>query len=354
MRLYFFSLGYRIIRKMSIIVYSIWCFIVGRTYDLEDVSDFGNHQMAKLDSFPFGLFYTFSIPRGLQTSFFGHNFKSPLIAASFQSDKKALLRWLKFGLGGITFKTIMADSRVGNERPRLSEVIIAGNRSIINAMGLPGEGVGPFVDSIINEDVWQMDIPFGLSMGGTNKEEYINVFNAMNQNLSSKFPHLFYEVNISCPNTEDGKTLSENPDELLFVLSEMRKECRNPIIVKVSPDQDNNSLLEIVETIKPISGIGINAGNTSYMNRKDVGLKEHMFKPIGGGVSGLPLFLRMLNMIKLFKPFNIPIIATGGIDSGQKAMAALNEGATLIGMASALIVDPYCIPRINQYLASHK
>ncbi|MBT3589648.1 MAG: hypothetical protein HOF45_08130 [Candidatus Marinimicrobia bacterium] len=335
-------------------LYSFWSMLMGKPFDLETISDFGNRQLSHLDSMPFDLFYSFSIPNGIITSFLNYEFKSPLIAASFQPDKKALSRWLRFGLGGVTFKTMMLDPQTGNERPRLSEIMVNGKKSFINAMGLPGEGVQSFVNTILDENIFPREIPLGLSIGGDNKEEYVQVFHDINRKMSSIYSQLFYELNISCPNTNDGKMLSEHPDDLLYVLSKIREESQCPIIIKLSPDQDEIEILRMIETIKSVSDIGINTGNTSYMSREKAGLNEYNFKPVGGGVSGPSLFLKVLNMIKLLKPFKLPIIATGGIDSGEKAKAAIHEGATLIGMASALVIDPYCIPRINQYLGIHK
>ena len=353
MRVILFSFAYRIIRNISIMFYSFWSMLTGKPFDLETVSDFGNRQMAHLDLMPLNIFYSFSIPKGISTPFFNFEFKSPLVAASFQSDKKTLSRWLHFGLGGITFKTIMVDPRSGNERPRLAELIVNGQKSFINALGLPGEGVQSFGNALLDENMFPKDIPLGLSIGGNTKEEYVKVFSKLNQKMGSNYSQLFYELNISCPNTEDGKMLSESPNDLLFVLSEIRKNSPSPIIVKISPDQNESDLLHMVETVRSVSDVGINAGNTTYMSREKAGLSEYNFNPMGGGLSGPSLFLKVLNLIQLLKPFQLPIIATGGIDTGEKAKAAIDEGATLIGMASSLVLDPYCIPRINQYLSKH-
>jgi dihydroorotate dehydrogenase len=70
----------------------------------------------------------------------------------------------------------------------------------------------------------------------------------------------------------------------------------------------------------------------------------------GGGFSGPALFDRTLEMVKLFSEFDLPIMATGGISNIHHIDAAKENGASLFGMATALVLDPYCVPKINKRL----
>ena len=70
----------------------------------------------------------------------------------------------------------------------------------------------------------------------------------------------------------------------------------------------------------------------------------------GGGLSGAPIFKRTLEMVDLFSNFKNPIMATGGISSIHHVNAAKNVGASLFGMATGLVLNPYCIPKINSSL----
>jgi len=69
-----------------------------------------------------------------------------------------------------------------------------------------------------------------------------------------------------------------------------------------------------------------------------------------GGLSGLPVLKRTISMVKLFSNFKNPIMATGGISNISHVNAAKSAGASLYGMATSLVLDPYCIPRINSQL----
>jgi dihydroorotate dehydrogenase len=345
-----FSLGYRFTRRLAIIFFKIESLISGKFFDLELVVDFGNKYMAKLDDCASEVFFNFNIPNGMDREIYDLHFRSPLISASFQSDKKSLVRWRKMGLGGITFKTIMKNKREGNNRPRLAEVKSKDETFLLNALGLPGEGVDSFLDSICTEDIIQLPAPMGFSIGGDSPEEYLDVFQSIHRQLEGKIPQYFYEINISCPNTVDGKSLSEKPEALARLLQTIRTESERVIFIKISPDTSNQSLILMAERVNSFPKIGINAGNTTYRTRKIMGLTQKQFRPDEGGLSGSLLFDRTLEIMHLLKPFSFPKIATGGINTGKKAKAVLDAGADLIGMATALVLDPYCIPKINHYL----
>ena len=54
------------------------------------------------------LIYDFPIPEGNQVEIFDLKFPSPLIGASFKSEKAIMSMWMRMGLGGTIYKTIMA------------------------------------------------------------------------------------------------------------------------------------------------------------------------------------------------------------------------------------------------------
>ena len=70
----------------------------------------------------------------------------------------------------------------------------------------------------------------------------------------------------------------------------------------------------------------------------------------GGGLSGMSIFNRTIEMVNLFSKFSIPIMATGGISRIEHVQALKKSGASLFGMATSLVLDPYCIPKINRQL----
>ena len=135
----------------------------------------------------------------------------------------------------------------------------------------------------------------------------------------------------------------------------MRNSCSNIIVVKVSPDSSKRNIFEICDTLASVDKCAINLGNTKYITATSVGLNKKTFSGDGGGLSGKGLFDTTLKNVELIASnFDIPIIATGGISSYRDVSLALKKGATLVGMASQLVIDPFQIPLINSKLSNEK
>ena len=343
----FLSINYRLIRRLVIMQQSLF------KKDLEGaiiVGDKINHLLMNL---PLRHLFKFSIPNNIGTYLYDLDFPSPIIAASFKDDISAFLQWQFVGLGGITYKTVLKDSSEGNKRPRIQEVNHNGNYALLNSLGLPTKGVDNFVNHFENQKLLSFNRPIGISIGGDSINDYVKVFELINSKVeSSSFNQFFYEINISCPNTEDGKCLSDDLHQLSFLLTKIRSLSSKVIVVKTSPDSNDSEILKICEILSSVEKSAINVGNTRYISIESVGLKQNHFSKPGGGLSGYPLFNDTLERVKLINDnFQIPIIATGGIGNYNQVKSVINSGARLIGMASQLVTDPFIIPQINNKLS---
>ena len=349
MREIFFSFCYRFTRFVVTKTLYFFQAIRFKSKDLEPAVKLGDSVLSTL-SFVGGPFFNFSLPNGKDVEVFDLKFQSPLIGSSFKSETSILNIWLKMGLGGLIFKTILQNQRNGNDRPRLQDAYLDDQKGLLNTMGLPGQGIDSFSQSITQSKLWKFNRPLGISIGGDSYKEYIqNISKIQDAMVSTSFP-FFYEINISCPNTDNGQTLGENPMLLNDLLTEIRQDNFTAISVKVSPDLSDKKLKEIGDLCKTQEKIFINAGNTQYKRPSDVGIHPSNFSMNGGGFSGPSLFLRTLEMVKIFSEFNIPILATGGVSTIHHINAAKQKGAVLFGMATALVFDPYCIPKINSQI----
>jgi dihydroorotate dehydrogenase len=354
-RKYLFSFFYRATRFLARIITSLYQFIFNKKQDLESIVDFGDRNLVKIDKLFGGIAYQFLIPDNLEVELFDLKFKSPIIASSFKSDKNLIGIWLKLGLGGAILKTIMKDERKGNSKPRLQQVRLERQACLVNALGLPGEGVEKFSKAIIDNPLWNHKKPIGLSIGGENLDDYIKTFNVLdtmsNKLKSSKY---FFELNISCPNTDTGSTIGENIDELETLINHIRAKNDSVVSVKISPDWNNDHLKKIGEVIKSKEKMIINAGNTQFKTIEYLGFKNGSLPRGGGGLSGVAIFPRTLELVNLFNDMNLKIMATGGISTIHHLNAVKDAGASLYGLATALIMDPYCIPKINYALSRVK
>ena len=342
------SLKFRAIRRTVISLFAKW------PKDLERAIIIGDNLNHLLMNSPFRYFFKFKIPVNIDTKLYDLSFPSPLIAASFKDDVSSLYQWQLMGLGGMTYKTVLKSPSDGNKRPRIQEIKYNGGYGLLNSLGLPTKGVEYFVNHLENKKLLSFNRPIGISIGGNSEEEYLEVFRSVHSKVaSSSFNQFFYEINISCPNTDDGKCLSDDIQGLSALLNNMRASCSNVIIVKVSPDNTKENILEICEALSVVEKCAINLGNTKYITAESVGLNQKTFSKEGGGLSGSGLFETTLKHVELVSSrFNIPIIATGGISSYNDVQAVLGKGATLAGMASQLVIDPFQIPLINSKLSN--
>ncbi len=346
-----------------------------RHRDLEEVVEIGDKKLKALPRWT----YSFPIPDGIGVRFHDLHFPSPLTLAAFKDDLEIIDIWMQLGFGGACIKTVMQEPRKGNKRPRLQEVTVDGHSCLLNAMGLPGDGVEEKVKDITHAKIWGHGRPIGISIGGSSMQEYKDVFDRLNRSLQvvedaqfrfatmravagnqprpQKKPLPYYfEVNISCPNTPEGQQMTKHPELLEELVQYMRTKTPRVIGVKLSPDTPDQELLRFAEMLMAHEQTYVNLGNTTFRKCADVGLPPNAITIGGGGLSGPALYERTLDMIRKVAPTGIAICATGGIDSAEKVLALQRvagqyEVPLIVGMATAVVKDMYCIPKINRELA---
>ncbi len=358
----------------------------GRARDLEEVVEIGDKKLKALPQF----LTSFPIPKDIGVQFHDLYFPFPLTLAAFKDDLEIIEIWMRLGLGGACIKTVMKEPREGNPRPRLQEVTVnIDERCLLNAMGLPGHGVEGKIEELEQAKMFRHGRPLGISIGGSSVEEYKEVFDKLNaylQNvedrdyglqvwfeilqqrprpaMSQQQPTLpirpplpyYFEVNISCPNTPEGQQMSKHPELLEELVKYMRTKTDRVIGAKLSPDSKDKELIAFAEMLMPYGKVYVNLGNTTFRKCVDVDLRQDAITKGGGGLSGPALYNRTLEMVEAVAPTGIAICATGGIDSAEKVHAVQRVGyehniPVIVGMATAVVKDMYCIPRINRELA---
>ncbi|MCQ2183991.1 MAG: quinone-dependent dihydroorotate dehydrogenase [Bacteroidales bacterium] len=153
-------------------------------------------------------------------------------------------------------------------------------------------------------------------------------------------------VNVSCPNSKSVNDLQDITylSEIINSLISLRHlyDDYKPIAVKLSTDIPKSQLDYILDFML-LRGVDAVVA-TNAVNRKD-SLKtsqSKMRKYSDWAISGAPLLDKMLYMVSYIKERTngcLPIIATGGIDTPQKAVMALEAGASLVQMCSAVAIQ---------------
>ena len=159
-------------------------------------------------------------------------------------------------------------------------------------------------------------------------------------------PHADYvAVNVSSPNTANLRQLQQ-VDQLrpiLEALLEARLRLTTssgkalPLLVKVSPDLSSEDLSAIARLVRELNIDGVIATNTTITRDSVKGLRNSEQQ---GGLSGAPIRSLAQRAIPILRDQlgpDVPLIAVGGISSGDDAVAALRAGADLIQIYTGLI-----------------
>ncbi|MDD3432680.1 MAG: dihydroorotate dehydrogenase (quinone), partial [Tepidiphilus sp.] len=155
----------------------------------------------------------------------------------------------------------------------------------------------------------------------------------------------YVTINVSSPNTRALRELQRG-DSLEALLAGLREEAerlaasqgkRTPLVLKIAPDLEETELDLIAEKVLEYRIDGVIATNTT-ISREGVAHLPHGQET--GGLSGEPLRERATAVLAaLAQRFQgqVPLIAAGGILSGEDACAKLRAGASLVQIYTGLI-----------------
>ncbi|GLH69239.1 dihydroorotate dehydrogenase (quinone) [Geothrix rubra] len=298
------------------------------------------------------------MPEGLHRTVFGLDFPSPLgLAAGLDKGATLLPLWQALGFGHVEIGTVTPRPQPGNPKPRLFRFPQAG--LILNRMGFNSEGAEVVAARL-------RDRPQGLIVGGNlgkNKEtpeaqaldDYRDAYRLL-------APHVDYvALNVSSPNTPGLRNLQapEALKPLLAGMLDLRKEMgleRQPLLLKLAPDLAPEDLDAIVE-VAAASGIsGLIATNTT-LDRGVVAepLRAQVEAKGAGGLSGVPLKAKAREVRRRLLAAlrgRLPLVACGGLGSAEDVQGALDDGAALAQVYSALIFEgPGLVGRIHRGLS---
>jgi dihydroorotate dehydrogenase len=308
-----------------------------------------------------GSLYSYSNP-SLEQNIFGLKFPNPIgLAAGFDKNATMAPVLSKMGFGYLEIGSITANPSTGNPKPRSFR--LPADRSLINRLGLNNDGVQTISRRLKNLDV---SIPIGINIAKTHDpnitgedaiQDYVTSFVILKEIAD------YITLNISCPNTTEGKTFEE-PETLNALLEHLeigKDSSLPPVLVKFSVDLEDNQLEELVSICEDHAIDGYVATNTSS-KRNNLTTSASRIEKIGrGGLSGKAIAKKSTDMIRkihaLTKGEKV-VIGVGGISSGEDAIEKLKAGADLLQIYTALVYEgPGVVKKINreiaQYLKDH-
>lgn len=267
-------------------------------------------------------------------------------------------------LGAVTVKGVRKDPWPGNAMPRHCEV----PGGMVNAIGLQGPGVLPFIDHYIEHycDTVKASLerrgcdapvpPMIVNIWGGSIEEYAEVAKTLSDCSFANGDNPVVgaiECNVSCPNVkEGGHTFGQDPSVLARLVKAVRAATKLPLIVKLAPNvpdlkpytaacEDNGAdALALINTI-PAMVIDINTRKPVLANRT-------------GGLSGRcvhPVAVKCVYDAHRFS--KLPILAMGGVYSWQDAVELMLAGATAVAVGTATFTSPAVAADVTDGIAAY-
>ena len=240
-------------------------------------------------------------------------------------------------LGTFSFKGTTEEARFGNPLPRIAEA----SAGIINAIGLQNPGA----DHVIAEELPAMKAFFRkkviANIGGSTTDEYVRLA----ERFSKEEQVGILEINISCPNVEQGgMAVGTSPEKAYAVTKAVKAVAKKPVYMKLSPN-----VTDIASIAKAADGISMI--NTLSGMRIDLRRKQPVIARKIAGYAGPALFPVALAMVyRVYEAVRIPIIGMGGVSSAEDVLEMMMAGASAVGVGAANLVDPYVCYRMVEQL----
>ena len=271
-----------------------------------------------------------------KTKIFDKEVDNPIgMAAGFDKNAEVYNPLFRLGFGFVEVGTITPLKQYGNSKPRVFRLVE--DEALINRLGFNNHGAEAVLDRIkSNDKLGLLGINIGPNKDSSNRlNDYLIGLKTFHKVAD------YITINISSPNTENLRNFHEETklqDLLKSILREKNELNSNiPIVVKISPDIDENQINSISEILlqNEIKAIIISNSSESLRDKLN-NIQKHQ----KGGLSGKPIEKKSNILINRFYKIlkgKIKIIGVGGVDSGQAAYDKLIAGADFIQLYTGMV-----------------
>lgn len=283
-----------------------------------------------------------------QVECFGTHFRNPILLAAgtagFGREVAGVIDLA--ALGGLVTKAVSPEPRAGNPSPRVAET----RGAMLNSVGLANPGL----EAVRREMLpWLREhlalTPVIVNVVGHTVQDFVTVV----QGLAKESGIAAFELNVSCPNVEQGGAEFGADEAILTdLVRRARQATDRPLIVKLSPALADH--VRIATAAAQAGADGFTCVNTLPALLYDE-YAPHVAR-LGAGTGGLsgppllPVGVRVTRIVA--KATGRPVIGAGGVRTGRDAWQYLEAGASLVAVGTAALADPRAPERIARELAA--
>ena len=282
-------------------------------------------------------------------NFLGMNFKNRLgTAAGLDKNGDFINSLGELGFGFLEVGTVTPIPQKGNSKPRVFRAYE--DQAIINRLGFNNKGIDYLVDNLKKrkyKGIVGVNIGANKSSKGTERiNDYLICLEKVHKYAD------YITINISSPNTPNLRDLhnKDHLNQLIISLDNKVSEINTkiPIFLKISPDESDEVLDNIIELIEYSSISGIIATNTTIDKSY---ITNEKLRKIEGGLSGKPLKEISTSKISYLKTKNkdLNLIGVGGVMNKEDYQSKIDSGASLVQIYTGFIINgPGVVHKILQ------
>lgn len=239
-------------------------------------------------------------------------------------------------VGALVSKTVTLRPRPGNPPPRICET----PAGMLNSIGLENRGVDVFLLETLPR-MRSLGPRVIVNIGGEAIEEFV----ALAERFCAAGVDAL-EVNLSCPNVQEGRLLfSTEPRLTERAVAAVKRVATVPVFAKLSPNVTDITV--IARAAEQGGADGITAINTLIGMAIDWRRRRPVLGRGIGGLSGpaiKPVALRMV--YEVARSVAIPVLGVGGVRTAEDVLEFLCAGASAVQVGTAGFVDPAAMTTI--------
>ena len=237
-------------------------------------------------------------------------------------------------LGAVIPKTVTRWPHQGNSEPQWHPssfrlALEAGESILLNSIGLTNPGIEAALSDLAPQ--WA---GYGTTVLLSLSADSVDQFGEMTAMTGAASGFQALELNLSCPNTENGALFGHNADLTAAAVDAVKANTELPVIAKLAPNVPN--ITEIAQAAVAAGADALTISNTLPAMAIDVETRKPVLGGITGGLSGPGLRPVSLALVYLTaQAVDVPIIGVGGIFEANHALEYILAGATAVQVGSA-------------------
>jgi len=268
--------------------------------------------------------------------------RSPLIAAS--GTVGSVWEWADVAdlspYGAAVAKSVAPVEWQGRPAPRLAPAAVG----MLNGIGIQNPGIEQWSE-MMGPRIAGLDVEVWGSAVGETPDEFALVAKGL---VATGVPVV--EVNLSCPNLEDGRMFSLDRERSRQVIESVLSAVAVPVGAKLSPNTDD--MVGVAAACLEAGAAFLTLTNTALGFGVDVASRRPLLSGGVGGYSGpglKPIALRCVYEVAQALP-GAPIVGCGGVMTGTDVAEYLLAGASAVGLGTVHLAEPRAGKRIRREL----